>query len=331
MRRFWLIPLLCVPVLGWAQTEEEALIVAPVEEVSPEATPAPAPVEGMTPYVTPTPVPDEEAAEDETPSEAAAEERTDEDATSDAVRKIEEAASAETLTEAERRTLREMLAVVQRALGPWSGNIAFGFLSTTGSSEATNYNTKLGLVYSVEQYKNDFSFNAIYGEQQGVRSIERYAVTNQTDYNINIRDFAFLALDFEKDSFGTIQERTSQTVGYGRRLLRGPIHTLNLNAGAGSRQQLPRDRTSRDYEFIGRFSADYLWKITSTSSFAQKFRLEIGSENTLTEAISELRLSIIGNVSANISFTARDNSLSSLTSQRTDTFTAVNLGYKFGG
>ncbi len=324
MRRYWLIPLLCVPVLGWAQTEDETPGMAPPsEEVFYEETAVPEPMEPSANDETPPEVPAE------TPTEAT-EARTEEDETSDAVKQIEEAASAETLTEAEKGKLRQLLSVVQEALTPWSGDVAFGFLSTTGSSEATNYNSKLRLIYSVEQYKNDFSFNAIYGEQEGVRSVERYAVTNQTDYNINIRDFAFLALDFEKDSFGAVRERTSQTIGYGRRVLRGPVHTLNLNAGGGSRQQLPQDSNSRDYDFIGRLSADYLWKITETSTFSQKFRIEAGVENTFTEAISELRLSIIGNVTANISFTARDNSVTSFDSQRTDTFTAVNLGYKFG-
>ena len=252
------------------------------------------------------------------------------DATSEAVDKIEDAASAETLTEAERQTLTEALTEVEKKPGPWSGDFAFGFLSTTGSSEATTYNNKLGLIYSVERFKNDFAFNAIYGEQEGVRSVERYAVTDQLDYNVNVRDFAFVALDFEKDLFGSIRERTSQTVGYGRRLFRGPVHTLNVSAGGGSRQQLPQDGGGREYDFIARFSADYLWKITETSSFSQKFRLETGVENTFTEAISELKLNIIGNVSTNISFTARDNSVTSFDSQRTDTFTAVNLGYQFG-
>ncbi len=322
MHRFWLLPLLCLPALGWAQVEPPTPTPTPTAAPS-AAVEAPLPVSAVT---------DEAAAETPAKVEAEGQAETEaaQDATSEAVDKIEDASSAETLTEAERQTLTEALTEVEKKPGPWSGDFAFGFLSTTGSSEATTYNNKLGLIYSVERFKNDFAFNAIYGEQEGVRSVERYAVTDQLDYNVNVRDFAFVALDFEKDLFGSIRERTSQTVGYGRRLFRGPVHTLNVSAGGGSRQQLPQDGGGREYDFIARFSADYLWKITETSSFSQKFRLETGVENTFTEAISELKLNIIGNVSTNISFTARDNSVTSFDSQRTDTFTAVNLGYQFG-
>lgn len=321
MRRFWLMLLLCLPTVGWAQFDEPTPAPVPIDtapsNVAVEPAPDPAPEE-----VTP--------VEADVPPEEVAETPVEEGATAGAIKQIEAAVSAETLTDAERKTLSEALAEVEQVPGPWSGDIAFGFLSTTGSSEATTYNSKLGLIYSGERFKNDFSFNAIYGEQDNIRSVERYALINQSDYNINERDFAFLALDAEKDLFGAIRERTSQTVGYGRRLLLGPVHTLNVQGGGGSRQQLPQDGGGRDYDFILRVSADYRWKISETSSFSQKLRLETGVENTFTEAISELKLNIIGNVSANLSFTARDNSLSSFDSSRTDTFTAVNLGYQFG-
>jgi putative salt-induced outer membrane protein len=310
MPRFWMIPLLCLPMLVWAQTE------------APTPTPLPGD-ETVAPADAADPVAESPADTAEDPAEVEA---------GDVPAEAESAQpqAPETRVESVKRALNERLAAVKEALSPWSGDVAFGFLSTTGSSESTSYNTKLGLIYSVERYKNDFSFTAIYGEQEGIRSAERYVATNQTDYNINERDFAFLALDFEKDSFGSIEERTSQTVGYGRRLLLGPVHTLNVNAGAGSRQQLPQDGRGRDYEFIGRVSADYLWRITETSSFSQKAKIESGPENTFTEAVSELKLNIIGNMSANISFTVRDNSITTLDSSRTDTFTAVNLAYKFG-
>lgn len=315
MRCFRLLPLFCLPVLAWAQTEEVMPTPAPqpvIEEAAPAQPADTQPAESTA------------APEAEDPAAAPPSAAEGEDAAA------ESAAPGEALTESEKQTLAEAQAEVEEAPGPWSGDVGFGYLSTTGSSEATSYNTKLGLTYSVERFKNAFSFSTIYGEQEGVRAIERYTLTNQFDYNLNVRDFAFVAVDFEKDLFGSVRERTSQTFGYGRRLLRGPVHTFNVSAGVGSRQQLPQEGGSREVDFIGRVSADYLWKISETSSFSQKLRIESGVESTFTEAVSELTLSIIGNVAANVSFTARDNSVASINSQRTDTFTAVNLAYQFG-
>ena len=216
-------------------------------------------------------------------------------------------------------------------LNPWPSSSRNASSSRrTAASSSTSLNAKTEAVYSVTRYKNTFTATALNGEQEQVRTAERYTVGNKLDYNFDENNYAFLALDAEKDLYGGVRERTTETVGYGRRLLLGPVHTLNVNAGAGSRQQLPQDGRGRDYEFIGRVSADYLWRITETSSFSQKAKIESGPENTFTEAVSELKLNIIGNMSANISFTVRDNSITTLDSSRTDTFTAVNLAYKFG-
>lgn len=212
---------------------------------------------------------------------------------------------------------------------PWSGEAGLGFLSTSGNSESTTLNTQLALVYSVERVKNSFRGSAIYGEQESVRSVERYTLGNQTDLNVTPNDYAFLALDAEKDLFGGVRERTSETVGYGRRLLTGPVHTLNAEIGAGARQTLAQGATERENETITRLSGQYRWTISDTSLFSQTLKIEAGEDNTFTETVSELKLSIIGNIFAGISFTIRNNSDVPVDREKTDTFTAVNLSYKF--
>lgn len=65
--------------------------------------------------------------------------------------------------------------------------------------------------------------------------------------------------------------------------------------------------------------------------FAQSVKLEPGRVNTFTESISELKRSIVGNLFASLSFTLRDNSHVPEATEKTDTFTAVNLSCAFGG
>jgi putative salt-induced outer membrane protein len=212
---------------------------------------------------------------------------------------------------------------------PWSGEAGLGFLSTSGNSESATLNTQLALVYSVEAVKNSFRATAIYGEQESVRSVERYTLGNQTDLNVTPRDYAFLALDAEKDLFGGVRERTAETVGYGRRLLTGPVHTLNAEIGAGARQTLAQGAAERENETITRLSGQYRWTISETSLFNQTLKVEASEDNTFTETVSELKLSVIGNIFAGISFTVRNNSEVPVDRKKTDTFTAVNLSYKF--
>src|SRR3546814_12422051 len=69
---------------------------------------------------------------------------------------------------------------------------------------------------------------------------------------------AFVAVEWNKDLFAAIRERTSETAGYGRHVLIGPTHFLDLEVGVGARQQetsdIPRERET---EFIERGAAKY--------------------------------------------------------------------------
>lgn len=221
------------------------------------------------------------------------------------------------------------LPVQAQASSPWTGEAALGFLSTSGNSESATLNTQLAVAYSVETVKNSFRATAVYGEQESIRSVERYTLGNQTDLNLTPRDYAFLALDGEKDLFGGVRERTAETLGYGRRLLLGPVHTLNAEIGAGARQTLDQGASARERDTITRFSGQYRWTISETSLFTQTLKVEAGADNTFTESVSELKLSVIGNVFTGISFTLRNNSDVPADLKKTDTFTAVNLSYKF--
>src|SRR3546814_4936267 len=106
----------------------------------------------------------------------------------------------------------------------------------------------------------------------------------QLDYNITTRDYAFVAVEWKKDLLAAIRGRTSETAGYGRHVLIGPTHILDLEVGVGARQQetsdIPREREN---EFIERGAAKYRWAITQTTSFTEALKVESGPSNTYTE------------------------------------------------
>ena len=151
----------------------------------------------------------------------------------------------------------------------------------------------------------------------------------EPEYNFDPRNYAFVAVDWEKDRFGGFRERTSETLGYGRHLLTGPRHLLDAEIGAGARQTEAQDSGERQDEFIGRLGGKYQWTISETSQFAQTLKVESGDENTYTEAVSELKLSILGNLFLSLSLTARNNSDVPPDTRKTDTFTAISLSYGF--
>lgn len=217
-----------------------------------------------------------------------------------------------------------------QAESSWGGDAALGLLTTSGNSESSTLNAKFELVYRNAPFRNTFSASAINGEQENIRTTERYTASDKLEADFTERDYVFAAADYEKDLYGGVRERTSEALGYGRHILLGPVHTLDADLGVGARQTEAQITGERSNDVIGLGSVKYRWTLSDTSSFGQTVKVESGQSNTFTESVTELKLSVIGNVFAGVSFTARNNSDVPAGTRKTDTFTAVNLSYRFG-
>lgn len=234
------------------------------------------------------------------------------------------------------RFFSRFLLVTWMSAGPasgaqWTGEAGIGLLATRGNSDTESLSGKLLLDTVRERWKNSFTATAINsGDDQG-RTVERYAVGDKLDYHLSEHNYLFAALDWEKDLFGAYRERTSEVIGYGRHLLTGPVHLLDLEIGAGARQTEEQNTGQRESEAIGRLGGKYIWTVSDTSALAQSIKIDTGSSNTSTEAITELKLTVVGNLFAALSFTLRHNSDVPVDTDKTDTVTAATLSYAFGG
>ncbi len=217
------------------------------------------------------------------------------------------------------------------AAGPWKGEAGAGLLATGGNSQTESLNAKLLLDYLHPQWKNRFTATAVNSGDDQRRTAERYSAANQFDYDFGQRNYGFATLEWEKDLFGGYRERTSEVIGYGRHVLTGPVHTLDLEIGAGARQTEEQGTGVEDDDVIGRLRGTYIRRLSDTSALAQSLKVDTGASNTSAEAITELKLSVIGRLFATLSFTVRHNTDVPAATEKTDTVTAVNLSLAFGG
>lgn len=218
----------------------------------------------------------------------------------------------------------------------WSGEVSAGSVVTTGNSESSSINAKGEVVYESERWRNTLnglalrtvSTDAATGDD--VTTAERYLLGNKTDFNFTDRDYAFLALEFEKDLVGPVRERTSETAGYGRKVLTGPEHLLEAELGAGARQTEAQGTAEKENDLIGRLRVAYKWNFSETSYVGETVKVESGDSNTFSESVTELRLSLVEKLFALASYTVRTNSDVPAGTEKTDTITAISLGWTFG-
>jgi putative salt-induced outer membrane protein len=241
-----------------------------------------------------------------------------------------EDAPAEVEAEAPKKEASEVDAEVKVRPGEWSGNAGAGFLATDGNAQSRSMNGKVEVEFTKKRWKNSFQASAVNTSSGDAGTgAERYLATDKVDYQFFAQNYAFVVAEYEKDLFGATRERTSQALGLGRHVLAGPEHFLDLEAGGGLRQAEDQAGDRRE-EGIARGSAKYEWKFTDKNAVSQDLKVESGASNTFTESVSALKLAIVGNLSASLSYTARHNSEVQPGREHTDTEAAVNLVYDFG-
>jgi len=220
-------------------------------------------------------------------------------------------------------------AAAQAAEPGWSGEASLGFLNTTGNTTTRSLNGKAAVAYKADTWTHAGRFAALAAQQDKVTTDERYSAGYRTTYERSEADYLFGSIDYDNDRFAGVITRTTEGIGYGRHLLRGPTHLLDAELGVGATQQ-KLATGERSEALVGLFNAKYQWRISDTSTFTQTLKVEESKDNTFINPISELKLVIAGNLFTTLGFETRTNTQVPAGTRKTDTLTSVNLGYAFG-
>lgn len=209
-----------------------------------------------------------------------------------------------------------------------TGKAEFGYLATSGNTDTSSLNAKLAMGFEAADWRHSLNFAAIQTEDSGVTTAERNQAGLKSDYKFNEFDYLFATVNWEQDEFAGFTQRTSEAVGYGRRVLHSAAHQLELEIGAGLRQTDFVVGPAED-ETILRLSGKYRWQIAAGAAFDQSLIMEQGDSNTYTESVSALAAKIVGSLSMKFSYTIKNNSVVPIGLENMDTYTAIGIEYIF--
>lgn len=220
---------------------------------------------------------------------------------------------------------------------PWKGDLALGYLKTTGNTTSTSLNFKGNLDWHVNPWENVLHAQAIEARSGGDSTAESYQAGDQLTFDFTDTDYIFGNLTYISDRFAGVVERYSESAGYGRHVINTPTQTLDLAVGLGANEQrvapdptIPGDRPGFTTEFIGVFDGNYKWTISDNAQFKQTLHIEAGQTNTFINPVTDLKLTIIGNLYASLDYEVRYNTTVPASTVHTDTIASVNIGYSFG-
>ncbi len=210
----------------------------------------------------------------------------------------------------------------------WSGSASLGFLSTSGNTETTSYNTAFEISYAENRWTHTFDAAANGADESDTTTAEAYQAGWKSAYDFSEHNYLFGLVNWRKDRFSGVDQQLSEAIGYGRRLIDTPAHLLSAEIGAGYRSADLSDNTS-ERGVIATFGLEYQWTFSETSNFEQNFGVESGADNTYIESVSAVRARLLGDFAIVLSYTVRHNTDVPVGNQKTDRLTAISLEYAF--
>lgn len=213
--------------------------------------------------------------------------------------------------------------------GSWSGHADLGFTDTSGNSDTSSLNAGFGLAYETGRWTHGLELDGLRNEDSGVVNAERYEAEGKSQYALSEISYVFGQLDYERDEFAGVFQRTSETVGYGQTLIDSDPHKLVGEISAGATQVEFQDG-EEESGVIARLGLDYDWQISDSAKFGEDLSVESGGVNTYIESETSLKMSIIGSLFAKLSYIIKHNTEVPAGTENTDTISAVSLSYEFG-
>jgi len=210
----------------------------------------------------------------------------------------------------------------------WGGEAEIGILVTRGNTHTDSQNIKLGVHYTAGKWLHQLKISSLRTRENDTVSADRFGADYRSTYQWSPLDYAFGALRYEKDRFAGFDRRTTENIGYGRKLYNEKTLLWDVEAGVGARQTAFIDNTRSD-EGIIRLATNVEWKFSTTSSLKEELFVEKGSENTLTQSTTSLKVKINSSLAMKLGLKVQDNSKVQDDKKHTDSETSLTLVYDF--
>ncbi len=220
---------------------------------------------------------------------------------------------------------------------PWSSELELGYQSLGGNSDSESLNTRVGLTYVKNQYRQTAEAKYLLAEKDGEEDKRKGQVELQTDMKINERTYVLGNANYVDDRYGPYFIDLTLATGLGYQLLRLETFQMEVEAGPGYRHQEPNaDEIDDDDiivpetvdELILRGSAKFTWKPSKTVEFNARFTGIAGNSNSTLETEIDLTSSITEHIAIKFSNTQKLNSWVPSGLEKRDSTMTINLLFK---
>lgn len=207
----------------------------------------------------------------------------------------------------------------------WQPSAELGIVNTTGNSETTSINGRLGLKAEEDLWSHDYYLAALRSESDDELTANRYEIGAKSDRKLTERSYLGAAARYESDDFSPYDYQATLALNYGGWLLREEGHSFKLEGGPGVRRAQLADTGEVDTGALLRGFADYQHQITDSTRFFNTTLVEATSDNTFAQNDIGIAVSINKSLALKAAFQARHNTEVPAGTENTDTLSSVNI------
>ncbi|HZD25724.1 MAG TPA: DUF481 domain-containing protein [Alphaproteobacteria bacterium] len=207
--------------------------------------------------------------------------------------------------------------------------VELGGSYATGNAETASIDLAGRLHYKSPIWEHKFEITYDFGRRDGDTAIQRLTADYEPRYNVSERHYYFGFLEYEDDRFSGFDYTVSEGAGPGYRVFDREDLMLNVQAGPGLRHTRESATGQQRTEPIGRGAAEFRWKISDTTEFSNDTTVTAGTERTLSQNMTALKMQVIERLSAKLSYEVRHNSNPPPDTTAVDTLAKVTLLYEF--
>lgn len=154
----------------------------------------------------------------------------------------------------------------------WEDEAEVSFVQTTGNTETKNLSLSNLLTYVPhERLQASWEAKALYSENDGNKTAERYFTELRSDYSLSKRSYVAFMLAWTQDEFSGIDNSYYLGPTFGYKILNGPKHYLKFEPGLEYNYEEYTDYTDESY-FRARTFAEYTYELTEKTRFTQSLK-----------------------------------------------------------
>ncbi|MFI9652435.1 DUF481 domain-containing protein [Guyparkeria halopsychrophila] len=210
----------------------------------------------------------------------------------------------------------------------WSGSAELGASITTGNTESSTVNGKFAVGYVTGPWTHRFRLEAMQASEDGDDTANRALGEFESNYALTERDYLFGVLRATHDEFSGYKYQSSLAAGYGRKIWLSERGYWDAEIGPGVRIAETEDG-ERGTNAIVRLSSGFEYRLSDYAKFNQDVTVLAGQDNTEIESVTGLSTSLTETLAMKLSYTVAHNTDVPAGTEKTDTYTSVNLVYNF--